>query len=215
MFSRLKLLLLTVFDFFFLVSGLLQLKTIEEALGSVLFMLLLGFVIWSTYKVLLFKRSNLPKNLLSLFSLFSFYFSYFGQAVKIISKEEHLGSTKNARLFRTSLSLLGGGMAFSVILYGFITKTHFTLDFFLRYGRVFLFVVFIPFLMILIRSLNSGSSLDQFMKNIFGLFAYKVTCLFIYFISFFTPVVWLFMIMMSYIGTKASLISNKNEVSTS
>ena len=127
------------------------------------------------------------------------------QFFDVLRKEKSFGPTPLFRVLLVTASLFAGVFSLFIILAKAYTETIFTQELLLRYAYVFLFLVIIPLLLTSIKTIIAGKGLDGMREQLFGFFAFKFVYLFMYMFTFFTFIGWLFILVLSYINTKASL----------
>lgn len=180
-------------------SGLLYLRSLEEAIFGLLFLVFVWFIMWSIHKTEMYLKEGKG-------SFVRYYFRYLLTAINIIGKEKALGPTKFFRITMASLAAIVGISTILVLMYYNISTAIITRELLFRYAHVFLYVSVYPLLALVLRTLASGETTTGLIERFLTFFPLKFVQLFCYMFTFLTPVGWVPIAFLSYIGTKSTAL---------
>lgn len=201
MFARLSFLSFFLLDVYFVVSGLLYLKSFGETIVGLLFLIFVWYIMWSANKIRMYVKE---KNKVS---FFRYYFNYLLTAIDRIINDRRFGSTRFLMIASISLSALGGCIGIGTVF--FLNYTNMVLvftnhDLFIKYVHVFLYVSIYPLLALTFRTLTSGGTITQIRERFLTFFPLKFVQMYLYMFTFLTPVAWIAVTFLSYINAKST-----------
>ena len=200
MFEKLSFFTFFLLDLFFVVSGLLYLRSPGEAIWGLLFLIFVWFIMWSVNKVRMYiKEKNNA-------SFIHYYFKYLSTGINTIGNDKQFGPTRFLRIAMIFLSTLGGLIGISTALllnYDTIIASIASKDVIFRYALLFVYISVYPFVALLLHTVASGSNIMGLFDKFLAFFPLRFTQLFIYLFTFLSPVAWLAIAFLSYIIAKS------------
>ncbi len=205
MLEKLSFFVFFLLDLFFVVSGLLYLRSFPEAIWGLLFLVFVWYIMWSANKIRMYIQEK------SEVSFAHYYFNYVLTAIDTIGKDIHFGPTRFYRIASMSLSTLGGVIGISTVIflnYDNIVTALGTKGLLVRYAILFLYISVYPLVTLFLRTLASSSNTTGRIGKLLEFFPLRFTQLFMYIFTFLTPVAWIAVAFLSYIITKSKTIPN-------
>lgn len=206
--TTLKFLLLFCIDIYFSISGLLLLKTTGEVFAVSSSLVVIWITIWSIFKIVFYIRAKREGS--TSFNFLRYYFDYAYKVSNSIIKDERMikiTSSAKSRLVFPTISLIMGIFALSLIYFKSTENITLTRVLFLNNSLLFFLA---PIILAPVLNLKNLHTLSDFCKMVYISFAVKLIYLFLYVLTFLSPVPWLFLIYLNYI--QASVVRKHNSL---